>query len=104
MFHFGGATTDTSGQPYTMTMESAKLRMTAVNPSLLPGGPVEPTPAIPTPYVEKTPPPASAPAPANPDTAQRDKERTEHADRAIAAANRQLDDAAAFIKEQAGSP
>ena len=79
--------------------------MTAVNPSLLPGGAVEPTPAIPTPYVE-TPPPASAPAP-SPGPDQSDKERAaraERAERATAAANRQLDDAASFVKEHADSP
>ena len=102
VFHLGGG----AGYLWAATYDDngkGRLRMTAVDPSLLPGGPVEPTLAIPTPYVE-IPPPASAPAPATPDTAQSDKERAERANRAIAAANRQLDDAAAFVKEHTNSP
>ena len=73
--------------------------MTAVNPSLLPGA-VEPT-QPPTPSYAPTAAPAPAPKPS---PAQTDKDRAARADRAIAAANRQLDDAAAFIKEHPESP
>ena len=46
----------------------------------------------------------SCPGSATQDPAQIDKDRAARADRAIAAANQQLDDAAAFVKEHANSP
>jgi hypothetical protein len=76
-----------------------RLRVTAVNPSLLPARAVEQSP--PVPYA---PTPTPAPAPTIPDPAQVERDRATRAERAVAAANRQLDDAAAFIKEHADSP
>jgi len=82
VFHMGGG----SGYIWAAEFDDAgkgRLRITAVNPSLLP-----PTVAPP-------------PAPPNPVPAPTDEDRTA---RATAAANQQLDDAAAFIKEHSESP
>jgi anti-sigma28 factor (negative regulator of flagellin synthesis) len=76
-----------------------RLRITAVNPSLLPASPVEPFPPI-----AYTPPPSPTPAPTTTDPAEIEKDRAARAERAVAAANQQLDDAAAVIKEHADSP
>ena len=76
-----------------------RLRITAVNPGLLPAGPVEQPPPIPD-----VPPPSPTPAPTTQDPAQIEKDRAARAERAIAAADQQLDDAAAFIKEHSESP
>ena len=75
-----------------------RLRITAVNPSLLPASPVEQHPPIA--YAPITPP---TPVPVTTDAAQIERERAARADQAIAAAKQQLDDAAAFIKEHADS-
>ena len=79
-----------------------RLRVTAVNPSLLP---VEQAPSPPLAYA---PPPAPsitpAQTPAAPDPAQAEKERAARTQKAIAAANAQLEDAGAFIKEHPQSP
>ena len=71
-----------------------RLRVTAVNPSLLP---VEQAPSPPLAYA---PPPAPsitpAQTPAAPDPAQAEKERAARTQKAIAAANAQLEDAGAL--------
>jgi hypothetical protein len=76
-----------------------RLRITAVNSSLLPASPGEQSPPI-----AYAPNPSPAPAPPAPDPAQLEKDRAARAERAVTAANRQLDDAAAFIKEHGDSP
>jgi hypothetical protein len=94
---------------------TGRLRITAVNPGLLPVTTVEQAPAS---VSSSAPPPAPAPAsvsayaptavpaaaPATPDPAQIEKDRAARAERAITAAKAQLDDAAAFIKEHPQSP
>ena len=78
-----------------------RLRITAVNPSLLPGGAIEPAPTnVPSPTAVATPVSPSA----IPDPAQIEKDHAARAERAIAAAEAQLDDAAAFIKQHPQSP
>ena len=96
VFHMGGGAGYIWAAKFDDTGKG-RLRITAVNPALLPAGPVEQSQAIP--YAAIAPP---TPAPATPDPAQIEKDRAERAERAIAAANRQLDDAASFIKEHAG--
>jgi len=76
-----------------------RLRITAVDPSLLPASAGEQSP--PTAYA---PNPSPAPAPTAPDPVQLEKDRAARSERAVTAANRQLDDAAAFIKEHGDSP
>jgi hypothetical protein len=98
VFHIGG------GAGYIWAAEfddsgKGRLRITAVDSSLLPASSGEPSPPI-----AYAPSPSPAPAPATPDPAQIEKDRAARAERAVAAANQQLDDAASFIKEHADSP
>ncbi len=98
VFHMGGG----AGYIWAANFDDTgkgRLRITAVNPGLLPAGPVEQPPPIPY-----APTPSPSPAPTTQDPAQIEKDRAARAERAIAAANQQLDDAAAFIKEHADSP
>ena len=98
VFHMGGG----AGYIWAANFDDTgkgRLRITAVNPGLLPAGPVEQPPPIPY-----APTPSPSPAPTTQDPAQIEKDRAARAERAIAAANQQLDDAAAFIKEHADLP
>ena len=102
VFHIGGG----SGYIWAaMFNDSGKgrLRMTAVNPSLLPERSVEQTPSAPLAYAPP-PAPSIAQAPAAPDPAQAEKARAARTQKAITAANAQLEDAGAFIKEHPQSP
>ena len=105
VFHIGGG----SGYIWAASFDDSgkgRLRITAVNPSLLPERSAEQTPPIP--YAPPAA-PASAPATpdpvpaappsATPDPAQVEKERAAHAQKAIAAANAQMEDVGNFIKE-----
>jgi hypothetical protein len=99
VFHIGGG----SGYIWAAMFDDGgkgRLRITAVNPSLLPERPEEQTP--PTAYA----PPATTPAqtPAAPDPAQAEKEGAAHTERAIASAQAQLEDVGGFIKEHPQSP
>jgi hypothetical protein len=78
-----------------------RLRITAVNSSLLPTSPSESSPPV---AYAPNPSPAVGPTQATPDPAQIEKERAARRERALAAAKQQLDDAAAFIKEHGNSP
>jgi uncharacterized protein/mevalonate kinase len=100
VFHLGGGAGYLWAAKFDDTGKG-QLRITAVNPSLLPGGSVERVPAIISQYAPAV---ALVPAPGNPDSAKIEKDRAERADRVIAAAKQQLDDAAAFIKEHPHSP
>ena len=81
------------------------LRIIAVDPSALNSAPqpqpvvAPPNPAPPEPIV------SPSPAPPSPeDAARRERERANHLEKAVAAAKRQLDDAAQFIKEDPQNP
>jgi hypothetical protein len=76
-----------------------RLRITAVNRSLLPASPAEASPPI-----AYAPNPSPTPAPATPDPAQIEKDRAARVERAAVVANQRLDDAADFIKEHGDSP
>ena len=98
VFHIGGG----SGYIWAAMFDDSgkgRLRITAVNPSLLPEHAVEQAPSPPLSYA---PPPAATPAVADP--AQVEKERAARTQKAIAAANAQLEDVGAFIKEHPQSP
>src|SRR5579863_10194610 len=104
VFHIGGG----SGYIWAAMFDDGgrgRLRITAVNPSLLPERSVEQTPSPPLTYAPP-PAPSIAPAqtPAAQDPAQAEKERAARTQKAIAAANAQLEDAGAFIKEHPQSP
>jgi hypothetical protein len=98
VFHIGGG----SGYIWAAMYDDSgkgRLRITAVNPSLLPEHAVE---QVPSPPLSYAPAPAATPAVADP--AQVEKARADRAQKAIAAANAQLKDAGAFIKEHPQSP
>jgi len=85
------------------------LRIVAVDPSALNSAPQpQPAPApSPTPPSPAPPEPIVAPSPAPPspeDAARRERERADHLEKAVAAAKKQLDDAAQFIKEDPQNP
>jgi hypothetical protein len=99
VFHMGGG----SGYIWAAMFDASgkgRLRMTAVNPSLLPERPAEPTPQIA--YAPATTSPQQTPA--APDPAQVEKERAAHTEKAIASAKAQLEDVGGFIKEHPQSP
>ena len=105
VFHIGGG----SGYIWAAMFDDSgkgRLRITAVNPSLLPERSVEPTPPTVSTNAPAAPPAVSTPAvPApSPDPAQAQKERAARVDKAIAAANAQLEDVGGFIKEHPQSP
>ena len=94
VFHMGGG----AGYVWAATFDDAgkgRLRITAVNPSLLPASSAGPSPPI-----SYAPTASPTPTPATPDPGQTARDRAE---RTIAAANQQLEDAADFIKEHADS-
>ena len=94
VFHMGGG----AGYVWAATFDDAgkgRLRITAVNPSLLPASSAEPSPPI-----DHAPTASPTPTPTTPDPGQAARDRAE---RTIAAANQQLEDAADFIKEHADS-
>jgi hypothetical protein len=99
VFHMGGGAGYIWAAKFDDTGKG-RLRITAVNPSLLPASPVESS----SPPIAYAPTPSPTPASTTPDPAQIERERAARAERAVGAANRQLDDAAAFIKEYADSP
>jgi TonB family protein len=93
VFHIGGG----GGYIWAAKFDDkgkGRLQLTAVNTTLLPERSV-------TSYA-----PMSAPSPATtvPDPAQSEKERAAHAEKAISAANAQLEDVGSFIKEHPKSP
>ena len=94
VFHMGGG----AGYVWAATFDDAgkgRLRITAVNPNLLPASSAEPSPPT-----DHAPTAAPTPTPTTPDPGQTARDRAE---RTIAAANQQLEDAADFIKEHANS-
>jgi len=83
------------------------LRIIAVDPSAL-GSATQPQPVTPAP-LPVTPPivaqePPSTPAPNPDDAARLERERVEHLEKAVAAAKKQLEEAAQFIKEDPQNP
>ena len=104
IFHLGGG----AGYVWSAKYDDAgkgRLRLTAVNPSLLPGAVGEQDASRDNPaHTQGTamdPNPASAPTI---DTAKSDADRAARLERATAAAKAQLDDAQAFIQQHAQSP
>ena len=87
------------------------LRIIAVDPSALNSAP-QPQPVVvpapsPAPPNPAPPEPIVSPSPAPPspeEAARRERERADHLEKAVAAAKRQLDDAAQFIKEDPQNP
>ena len=81
------------------------LRIIAVDPSALDAA-TRPQPVVPAPppVTPVAPEPPFAPAPNPDDTARRERERADHLEKAVAAAKKQLDDAAQFIKEDPQNP
>jgi hypothetical protein len=99
VFHIGGG----NGYIWAAKFDDSGrglLQITAVDASLLPERSAEQTP--PTAYAPSSTP--VAPTPAAPDLAQAEKERVARAEKAIAAANAQLEDVGSFIKEHPQSP
>ena len=97
VFHMGGG----AGYIWAAKFDDAgkgRLRITAVNPGLLPAGPAEQPPPI-----SYAPAPSPIVPPITTDSAQIERDRAARAERAIAAANQQLEDAADFIKEHSNS-
>ena len=108
VFHMGGG----NGYIWAAKFDDSgkgRLRITAVNPGLLPEVAAGQAPQ--PPYAPTVPPPtvapptvAPAPTPAAPDPAQVERERAARAEKATAAANAQLEDVDGFIKEHSKSP
>ena len=99
VFHIGGG----AGYIWAAKFDESgkgRLRITAVNPSLLPGGAIEQNPSNVSAYT----PPQTATPPAPTDPAQIERDRAARTERAIAAAKAQLEDAEAFLKEHSQSP
>ncbi len=98
VFHMGGG----NGYIWAAKFDDSgkgRLRITAVNPSLLP----EVTPA-PEPRAPQAPTVPPAPVAPPPDPVQVEKERAARAEKAIAAAKALLEDVDGFIKEHSKSP
>ena len=105
VFHIGGG----SGYIWSAMVDDSgkgRLRITAVNPSLLPERSAEqtPPPAPASPPTAPAPSPAPASTPTVPDPVQVEKERAARLQKAIVAANAQLEDVGNFIKEHPQSP
>ena len=83
------------------------LRIIAVNPSAL-NSATKPQPVVgatsPVTAPTVAPEPPSTPAPNPEDAARRERERADHLEKVVAAAKRQLDDAAQFLKEDPQNP
>ena len=85
------------------------LRIIAVDPSALSSA-TQPQPVGPAPpstaqsYAASPPSIATPSAPSPEDAARRERERADHLEKAVAAAKRQLDDGAQFIKEDPQNP
>jgi hypothetical protein len=97
VFHIGGG----AGYIWAAKFDDAgkgRLRLTAVNSDLLPSPVEEPPPSVPS-YA-----PISPPTPITVDPARIERDRAARADRAFAAAKRQLNDSAGFIKKYPHSP
>ena len=102
VFHMGGGV----GFIWTAKFDDSgkgRLRISTVDPSLLPG-PVSEQPPPAAPAVSATPAPTPTPVPVVQDPVQAEKERAVRAEKAIAAANEQLKDVDGFIKEHPQSP
>ena len=98
VFHMGGG----SGYIWAAKFDDSgkgRLRITAVNPSLLPEHPVEPAPSplvTDPPTTIQTPP---VPVPPPQDPAQVERDHAARAEKAIAAANAQLEEVDQFLKK-----
>ena len=84
------------------------LRIIAVDPSALNSATqpqlVAPAPSTAQPYAASAPSIATPSAPSPEEAARRERERADHLEKAVAAAKRQLEDAAQFIKEDPQNP